>query len=427
MDSRKGRSVVGLLLLVALASGRAQGATLKSESYTINQADCGKTIVMSGGPHIVTLPGPAGFKPACSISVCNGNANASGEHAVLLDGFPPPLFPRLYMQQCAGVVIASGAWAAASRPERFRPNFSPELYVDNHGDDKNDGLLSNALNDALATPAQCFNIFQNEYDLITRQPTCILTGGQVFKGGVRLVGPMVGTSVMHIDGKGGVATIRAERSTGQSAMLLADFAPYLITRNISYDCIGAAADCTALFLHQQTGVDLNTGTTLVGDRASQVGLLCDSLCKVNQGADGTSPLSISGTFGVGISGALGSQFELNMGIGVADNTTISSSLIWLRGGSSILLSGSLNAGTGVTVAEIFTLRTASTACLAHIATAGKFGGARQYSVLNGAVLVNTSTVALPGSVPGFVALVGYAPGFAPDGAGGNTGVNAGGC
>ena len=96
--------------LYALPPGvNANIVNAQSANYTINPADCQKTISESGGYFTVTLPAVTGFPTSCSVVICNSNANAAGNHAALLSGFPAPILSRLYPQQCTGVAIQNGS------------------------------------------------------------------------------------------------------------------------------------------------------------------------------------------------------------------------------------------------------------------------------------------------------------------------------
>ena len=408
--------------LVAILFGTLSGAAHAS-TYNVSAADCGNTINQTG-PGAISLPATTGMPSACLIAVCNSSPNQAGQHALSLVGFPASLQPRLYMTQCIVVKNLSGTWAQLSDPGRFRPNYYPQLYVDNAGSDANDGLVSNASGNALKTTQACANILQNEYDLGTYQPTCSFTGGQTF-GPVSIVGPLTGSSVINFGGNGGQATIQAA-SGGGMAMFLGDYAPYIISTNITFDCTGGSASCFSIFLHQQSGVDLNNGTILKGAGAGNVGLSCDSYGKTNISSDGISPITLQGTMSQGFAGGLGCMFQVDHGITLAPSTTIAASLVSLAGNASFQYTGALTAGSGVSLAEFFTLRSGATVCASGLTVSGTFSGARQFSVLNNAVLVNASSVSLPGSA-GLSSFTGYAPGFAPDGSGGNTGVNAPGC
>lgn len=398
----------------------------QSASYTILSSDCGKTVTETGGPFLIALPAVTGFPATCAVVVCNDNANSGTTHAVTLSSFPAGLLPRLYQQQCAGVAIQNGAWQATYAPGRFRPAFLPTLYIDTaNGNDGNDGLVSNASGNALATVQRCITVFQTEYDFVTRQPVCSLTGGQTFGGGLAITGPFFGTSVVNIVSTGSQATIQAA-AAATSVGFLGDFAPYVITTGVTWDCSTGATNCNAFFFHQQTGADLNSGTIIKGGNASNIGIACDSVCKVNISSDGVSAITFTGSFSQGIVANLGSIFAISKGIAVANSTTFASTIVQANSNSNIQYSGVLTAGTSVSAGEIFTLRGNSAACISGFTTSGTFTGARQFSVLNGAQLANISAVAIPGSA-GIVTATGFSAGFAPNGSGGNTGVSAAGC
>jgi hypothetical protein len=410
-----------------LAGVQTNNPNVQTASYSDLPSDCGNTVIMSGGPFFNSLPAVSGFSTSCTIRVCNANANTSGQPGINLIGFPAPSLRHLYPQQCESVGVENGVWQAIDLPGRFRPQFTPTLYVDNAGNDNNDGLQPNSAGEAIQTEARCILLMQTEYDMGTQQPVCSFTGGQTFVAGVEITGPFVGTSVINFAGNGGVATLQTPAGIGATALFLSDFSPYVITSNITYSCVGGAAECFGIYMHQQTGVDLNAGTTIIGGGTQNVGINCDSACKVNQGADASGPMTLGGTFDVGIGGSLASVFAFNGGVNLANGTTVTTVVFSATRMSTMSYTGAINAGTGVTVGEVFQVDGNSTACIAALTTTGSFTGARQFQALNNSSLINTSATAIPGTVTGVTTTTGYAPGFAPDGTGGNTGVNARSC
>jgi len=388
----------------------------QSANYSIIAGDNGKTIYATGGPFTITLPGVGGFASDASVTVCNGDVNDVTHHAVKLSGFPIPVFSRLYMQQCVTVVIENGTWQAKTVPGRFRPNFGVQLFVDTGGSSTNDGFVSNAAANAINSIQNAYNILANEYDLLGGQPFISVTAGQ--NGGpLSAIGQLVNSAVINIQGNAGQGQSIATATTGTAALFLGDFAPYVISASMTWDCTGAAANCTSVSLHQQGGTDLNSGTILKGGASTHVGLLCDSMCKVNANA----ALTLSGTLNQGIVGNLGSMFNLGGGVTVANNTTISGGVFVMNTGSQLSLSGALTAGTTVSANEIFTVRSGATVCLTGFTTSGTFTGARQWSVLNNSFFANVSANAVPGSA-GINTAATFAAGVLA-----NSGLNSGGC
>lgn len=393
----------------------------QSANYSIVAGDAGKVIYVTGGPFTVTLPAVTGFATNAVVSVCNGNPNASGQHAVLLSGFPNPLFVRLYMQQCTTVAIENGAWAAKVVPGRFHPTFTPTWLVDNGGNDNNDGFVSNAPANALQTMAACFRIAQVEFDLSGNiQPICSPTAGQTLVGSWTIVGPLVGASVINVTGNGGVATLQPTPGTGGYVLQLSDFAPYMISTNITWDCTGGTAGCVDISFHQQTGADINAGTTLKGNAVGHIGLSCDSKCKINIGAN---PLTVTGAFSSVVTLDQDSIANFNSGVTISASANITGSLITASHGSSLFFFGALTAGAGISIAEIFTVRNNSTVCVqSNFTTSGSFGTARQWSALNNGLFGNISAVAIPGSTPGISTSANWAAGVVV-----NSGLNSAGC
>lgn len=390
-------------------------------NYPIATTDCGKTVTFSSGPFTATLPAASGFTAGCRVQVCNINPNTNGQRAVRLSGFPNPLFARLYMQQCTIVTnIASTAWQASYAPGRFHPAFTPNLLVDNGGSSANDGFVSNAAANALDSMATCFQILQVEYDLSANlQPICSPTGGQTLVGSFSIVGPLVGSSVINVTGNGGVAILQPTASAG-FVLQLADFAPYMISTNVTWDCTSGSASCMDISFHQQTGADLNQGTTLKGNATGHIGVGCDSMCKINVGA---APLTVTGTFSYIATLDETSNLNINSGITITGSSNISGGMVNAAHGSNVTFAGALIAGTGISIGEIFTLRSGATGCMnANFTTSGSFGAARQWSVLNNAFFANPSANAIPGSTPGINTAATFAAGIVA-----NSGLNSGGC
>lgn len=390
----------GTISTARLPAGiNANNTVTKTANYTIASGDCGKTVSGTGGPWTMTLPAVAGFAATCVVQVCNADANDNTHHAILLSGFPTPSFGRLWMQQCEEVAINNGAWIATKLPGRFRPGFTPTLYVDTGGSDSNDGLVSNAAANALLTVQKCWDLFKSEIELSTNagalQPVCSPTGGQTFTGGVNCVS-MGSTSVYFLIGNGGRAVLR--NTAGNVVVQQSDFCGYIILDNVNLDCTSAASHpCTGLFLHQQGGTDLSTsgftnGVTFTGANAADIGVQCDAQCRVNTGA----AITATGTFASVFTLNQGSSLNLSSGITVSASATIASLLI-LNSGTQAAYSGTITYGAGSTVSETFTLRGNGTyLCVGTMATSGVASG-RQWSVLNGAALMNLSATAVPGS------------------------------
>ena len=365
-------------------------------NYSIATTDCGKTVLWSGSPGVLTLPAVTGFSGTCAVQVCNGNANDASHHAAGLSGFPVPSLGRLWMQQCTVVSIENAAWAVTAFPGKFRPAFVPTLYVDNAGSDSNDGMVSNASANALLNPQTCFTIFQREMDLGTLQPTCSPTGGQTFTGGINCAAAGVIT-VYNVYGNGGVATIR--NTGGNVVAQLSDFCGYIIFDAVNLDCTAAASHpCFSLYVHQQNGFDFSTGghttgVTLTGANSSDIGVWCDSMCKGNF----NSTLTLAGTMSQGVWLEQGSFGFFSNGITVSTGTTVTANIVKVDAGSQVSYSGALTAGSPVSVGQIFlALGNGSQVCIGTLTTSGTFTNAKQYAVLNNATLFNQSATAIPG-------------------------------
>lgn len=406
-------------LLTSILNGIC-GINAQTASYPIATSDCGKIVTFTGGPFTATLPAATGFSSGCSIKVCNLNANSNGQRAVLLSGFPVPLFPRLWMKQCTEVTNLGSAWQATINPGRFHPNFQIFFDIDNNGVDTNDGQVSNIAANALQHVAACLSILQGELDLSGNiQPICGPTAGQTFVEGLSIVGPFVGNAVFNITGNGGQATIQVP-SGGPAVLQLNDFAPYMISININWSCVGGSSGCADIVFHQQSGADLNQSTTLTGGGAGHIGTSCDSKCKINIGAN---PLVVAGTFSYVNTIDQTSVLNYSSGLSLANGTTLTGGVINAAHNSSFFFFGPLTGGTGLSVAEIFTVRSGAVGCVqSNFSTTGTFTGTRQWSVLNNAFFGNISANPVPGTTAGINTASTFAAGVVA-----NSGLNSGGC
>jgi hypothetical protein len=320
-------------------------------------------------------------------------------------------------------------WVADVVPGRFRPGFTPKLYIDNAGSDANDGLVSNAAGNPLLTVQGCLSILASEYDLKNIQAVCAPTAGQTALGSFQQIGMAGGTSVIWIDGNGGAANLRVTPGANTVATM-SDFGGYLIFRNVQLDCTGGAATCYGLFIHQQNGVDFFTGTSFSGAHANDQAVFCDSFCKVNMNGDASAAFTLNGTMGNAFVGNLNSSFVFSTGIHIAAGTTIFGNMVDMSGSSNMAMTGALTLDAVNAVGTFFSVHANSTVCLVSFSVVGATAaGAQKFRVFNGGLLQNASANVIPGTVAGTVGTGagGLGVGYAPDGAGGNTGVNGAGC
>jgi hypothetical protein len=380
----------------------------QSANYTIQPSDNGRTIYVTGGLFTITLPGVTGFASNSTVQVCNGNANSLTGRAVLLSGFPAGLFKRLWMQQCAKVSIINGNWVATVIPPRFVPNFTSTLYVDNTGNDNNDGLISNASGNALASIQECWTIFENEWDIGSLQPICSPTGGQTFTGGLSLISSSK-INVFFLIGNGGIANI--ENTSGNVVIEEADFAGYIIFDSVNLNCTNALSHpCYGLYIHQQSGADLSTsghtvGVTFTGASSTDIGIWCDSFCKINSGA----PITLAGTFNNAFQFDFGSQIDINDGIVLDSGSTIGANVFQVSKNSSITISGQLTFNSS-SVNQFIQATNNSNAILGSFTATGTITG-RSFAALNNGLVCNSSSNAIPGST-GITTSSGWTSGYA---------------
>lgn len=374
------------------------------QNHTIDATDCKATVVFINNPWTAALPAP--LAAGCAIQICNGDPNDNTHTATRLSGFPAGVKIRLYMGQCVGVKSSGSTWYTTYTPGRFQPNFQVVLYVDRNGSNGNSGLLSNAAGNALLDANYCGTVLNTEYDLGGGQPKCELTAGQTFPNGIAIVGPMVNTAALFFEGNGGNATVQVAPG-GTSVMFLADFAPYVITTNVTWDCTGGSAGCIMWSFHQQGGADLNAGTVLKGAAVGHVGVNCDTKCRIN--APG---ITLTGTFSEGFILNEGSSAAIQ-NVSLADGTAIGTNLLQINSGSLLQWAGTLHLGTGATVGvdAFAVIGGGSFACIASMAVTGTGTVTRKYSALNNGTLISIPGAAtLPGTNAGVSSATGYASG-----------------
>lgn len=382
----------------------------KTLPFTITNSNtpCGTTVNVAGGPGTLTLSSVSGFNSACVIQVCNTAPNDNSHNAILLAGFPRPTLQHLWMSQCEELSIVSGAWLVTKFPGKFIPGFVMSCFVDIGGSNSNDGLVSNAAANAVQDPQQCILNWNAEIELFGSQPTIMLTNGQINPqnggaGPLTLVGGV--PKVIFVQGNGGNATLR--NTGGNVVAQVQDFGGYFIFVNITLDCTSAASHpCFSLFMHQQGGADLNANVTIKGGGTTDVGIIADSVAKVN----GNNLVTIAGVFANAFSFNQNSVLQISNGLTVAANTTVVNNVFLMNQGSQLLYSGPLTAGSPVSFNTLFTGRGNSNLCLAMGTVTGTFTGATQWSVLGASTISNLTSNAVPGAA-GSITSAAFANGF----------------
>jgi hypothetical protein len=382
--------------------------------------DCKLTISWSGNPGAITLPSVLGFPATCSVKICNNNPNDASHHAVNLSGFPSPSLSHLWMGQCIAVAIVNAsAWAITEFPGKFLPGFSVSCYADPGGSNNNDSLVSNASNSAVYDPNQCLNIWQNEMDLGSQQPAIKLTCGATYNqdgSAGSFLDALRPTRVIFLitngSCSGAIPAIR--NTTGNVIAELADFGGYVIIDGINLDCtLVGSHPCVGLFIHQQNGADLSTsgfttGVVFTGSAGSDLGIWCDSVCKINTAA----PISFAGTFNNLIQLDFGSMMDLNSGMILGASIGVGKNIAQIDKGSQLSWSGQLTLGASNSIAQVFEATNGGNVLLSgSFAVSGSIGGgARQWAILNNGLFCNASSTPVPGSA-GINTSAAWAPGI----------------
>ncbi|SRR6266567_1571896 len=376
-------------------------------NHTIATTDSGNIVQMgtgSTGLISVTLPSVSGFTAPSPITIENNDTTRSKLlvsfpteclNSTINDGTHGLLFPL----QSITVAIINGAWHVTSCPGRWRPTSAVVFTVDTGGSDSTGDALTTGGATSFLTIQHCMNVVAAalDYSLSLTQPTCGPTSGQTFTESDIWATPPVGTNTLNITGQGGAFTWKPS-GANPYVLLVGNNANVQIT-NATVSGTGTtcfSAVCELLKVHNSGVLEPLTGVTC---NDAGAGGFC---IRTDQNTAGGGHVNVDN--GMTVSGTIGTVAEINGG----------SSLNW----NSILTASS------VTLTQVFAARGPSIICVAgNFGTAGTgFGTARQWAVLNNAVLANVSGTAIPGSTPGINTAATFAAGIIV-----NSGTSAGGC
>jgi len=222
-------------------------------NYTIATTDCGATIQAgtgSTGFFTITVPSVAGFAATCVVTLTNGDT-ARGKGISGFSGCSPVnvLWP---LQTCT-IGIVNGAWAALSRPGRWKPPASSNLnfYADfTNGTDvvgATDGLAPGA--SAFQKAQTCSNTVVDEIDYDARNVTtvtCNLAAATTDTAGIHMpFHDMVGASggaALQIVGAT-LAVTGAISNGGLCEITVSATATYTTNQVVSTYSIGGATGC----------------------------------------------------------------------------------------------------------------------------------------------------------------------------------------
>jgi hypothetical protein len=145
----------------------------QTSNYTLATSDCGKTVQMGTGSTgflFITIPAVTGFPTTCQINLFNGDTGRAKGMGLTICSTQQLLWPG---QSCL-IGIVNGAWAALSRPGRWRPpGGALMVYADYvNGSDAagtGDGLAPGAA--AFKTVEHCFLVGADQFDLNTVSQT----------------------------------------------------------------------------------------------------------------------------------------------------------------------------------------------------------------------------------------------------------------
>jgi microcystin-dependent protein len=257
---------------ITLSTG---GTNIQTTSYTIATTDCGKTVQMGTGtttPQTITLPAVTGFAEGCTVTVKNGDTNATDTGAgMLLSGFPAGFTSTqlmLWPSQTGEVQVMNGAWSARRFPGRLLlPSAAVfNVYSDfTNGNDAND-CLAIGTGRACKTAEHALYLACNNFDfagpnavngqatsfVVNVNATAVDTQGIHYDCSVPPGG--AGTSALVLNGLGTNAASIAPTGAGLSA--LGVFGGTVRVKNIILN--SAQGDCIVVDFGGQVLVDPGT-------------------------------------------------------------------------------------------------------------------------------------------------------------------------
>jgi len=379
--------------------------TVTSGPDTVLTTDCGKVLqegTGSSGLWTITLPAVGSFSGVCVVSIYNGDTTSL--NSKLLSGFPTNCWVAanygIFPGQMLQVEIINGAWQVSSCPGLYSPRTAMTLFIDNSG---SDSLGDGTAGSPFATMQKCISLYEQAvfYPIGLTQPTCSHTASQTITESATHVVPIPGTNTLNITGNGAAFTWKPSGSNPH-VLLLGNGANIQLAQTIfsgaSATCFSSVPLPCVLFKIHNNGIFETVAATVQCDNTGSGGFCIGS----DQNTQGGAQFNINN--GLVLSGTIGSVFDFN-------------------GGARLLFNGTLLASGGPTISQIVGARGLSSVVFAgNFLTGGSFGAARQWAILNGAILCNSSGTAIPGSTAGINTAATFAAGVIV-----NSGVSAGGC
>lgn len=377
--------------------------------HTIATTDCFNLVQMgtgSSGKHTLTLPASPlsnGFTSPCPVSVYNGNTTTLS--GLLLSGVPSSCLNSRY-NLAPGQTIsfeisgsAGNPWAVTGCPGRYTPAAAMVLKFANAGSD----TTGDGFTDPFQSINRCFDAFADSVDYSSdfTQPNCQGVCGETYVESDLWVIPMHGTNTLTVSCAGGSGSVLHWKPAGAnpSALVAGNFANLQIT---GVDFSGTGTTC---FSASCALVSLHNGSVF----EPQANVSC-----TDAGAGGTC-------FKTDINTAGGAHINVDNGLTVSGTI---GNIFNLNGGASMIFNGNLTASGGLTLSQVIAGigGGVNIAFQGNFTTSGAFGTARQWAILNNAVLCNVSGTAVPGSTPGINTVATFANGIIV-----NSGTGAGGC
>jgi hypothetical protein len=335
-----GQCATNLTGSCTITASPASNTNPQTANYTIQNTDCGKTVLITGGQFTATLPSTSGFTEGCTVYVKNGDTGAGKA----LSGFPAGLTsPNMeWPLQTLGVQVINSAWRIIQNPGRWQVA-NLNLFVNTSGTDSNDGLTSAT---SIRHLDMCRAIAQLYIDTISQGNggiTCNVQAGQTFQEFVQVFFPLVGGGTLIYQGNGG--QFNWVPANGSYALQFGDLGVVGLT-NVNFTTSGASSAAGLILGHNYGVLDVNSSVSFHSDSPGVTTMIdCDfdTHFNINNG------FLYSGTITSFLFRACqNSAWNINNNISTTTTTAIGR-LFWANGGSTVTFQGNVTWGaTGLT-------------------------------------------------------------------------------
>jgi len=354
-------NLTGSCTITATTAGNINS---QPNNYTIQNTDCGKTVLASGGQFSIALPSTSGFTEGCTVYVKNADTSAGK----LLSGFPTGLTSPnvLWPLQQLAVQVSLSTWRIFQNPGRWAIQ-NLNLFVSSAGNDGNDGLNSGT---PFRTLNQCRAVAQSYIDTLSQGNggiTCNVPSGQTIQEFVQVFFPLVGGGTLIFQGNGG--PFNWVPANGSYALQFGDLGVVGLT-NVNFTTTGSTSPAGLVLGHNYGVADFNTGVSFHSDSPAVTTFLsCD----------------------------FDSHFNINNGFSYSG--TITSFIFQACQNSVWNFNNGLNTTTATSVNRLFWAQTSSTVTFQGNVTWGGVGLTTSVALVSGGAIVNNLGAGLPGGPP----------------------------